>query len=127
MALLVGLVGAIAPACRSRDKLAPDTDARLSSAASAADPSAATSTDEATRYLDDVSFRRDVLLRSMTNHDNSYARQRIGNYALGTRGWDTLPEWNPRSRPVTSEVRMQLAEGRALPLVKRGTKQWNCR
>ena len=56
---------------------------------------------QAPRFLSDLPARRDALLTSLTNHANTYSRQRLGSYALGTSGWDTLPVWNPRSIAIT--------------------------
>lgn len=41
-------------------------------------------------------------MRSLVNPHNTYSRQRLGSYALGDRGWDALPEWTPRTLPVTT-------------------------
>lgn len=71
---------------------------------------------EASRYLDDATFRRDVLERSLTSADNLYSRARLSAYGLGDRGWDTLPEWTPRTRPVDAGVASALAEGEPLEL-----------
>lgn len=53
---------------------------------------------ERERYLNDRSFRREVLEASLANHDNTYSRQRLSAYALASGGWDALPEWNPMVR-----------------------------
>ena len=55
------------------------------------------------------------------NPKNLYSRQRLASYGLGTRGWDRLPVWNPRSQPVDAVLAAQLARGElpavpALPL-----------
>ena len=57
--------------------------------------------EEANRYLDDPAHRRRSLNASLTQHDNSYSRQRLDHYALGATGWDLLPAWNPVSVPIT--------------------------
>lgn len=57
--------------------------------------------EEGRRYLDDPAHRRRSLEASLTQHDNSYSRQRLDHYALGATGWDLLPVWNPVSVPVT--------------------------
>ena len=44
--------------------------------------------EEANRYLDDPAHRRRSLEASLTQHDNSYSRQRLDHYALGATGWD---------------------------------------
>jgi cytochrome c5 len=71
---------------------------------------------ETTRYLDDAAFRRDVLERSLTAPDNLYSRARLSAYGLGDRGWDALPEWIPRTRPVDDSVIATLATDDALAL-----------
>lgn len=55
---------------------------------------------EAARYLDDPAFRRAELERSLTNPENTYSKERLRYYGLATKGWDLLPEWNPRSLAV---------------------------
>lgn len=65
---------------------------------------------EATRYLDDPSFRRRALEDSLTNPDNQYSRKRLAAYALGDRGWDALPEWTPKLAPVTTAMVTHLRE-----------------
>lgn len=64
--------------------------------------------EQGNRYLSDLAYRRQALLQSLPNHANMYAKQRIGHYALGRRGWDMLPEWNPRSVGVGNAVVAQL-------------------
>ncbi|MBS2015587.1 MAG: c-type cytochrome [Deltaproteobacteria bacterium] len=59
---------------------------------------------EAGRYIDDAAFRRAALESSLVNHKNTYSRQRLEHYGVTTRGWELLPEWNPTSLPVTTEV-----------------------
>lgn len=41
-------------------------------------------------------------MRSLANPQNTYSRQRLGSYGLVDHGWDALPEWTPRSLPVTA-------------------------
>jgi hypothetical protein len=52
---------------------------------------------EASRYLDDPAFRRRALVDSLQNPTNTYSAQRLSSYGLQTSGWDSLPEWSPRS------------------------------
>ena len=66
---------------------------------------------EGARFLDDTPARRAALEAALTNHDNAYSRLRLGSYGHGTRGWDMLPIWNPRSLPVTAELAKTLATG----------------
>jgi hypothetical protein len=56
---------------------------------------------EADRFVDDAAFRRAELERAFTNPKNSYSKERLANYGLGKKGWDLLPEWNPRSVVAT--------------------------
>ena len=66
---------------------------------------------ERERYLNDPAARRAALEASLANHANTYSQQRLGAYGLGTRGWDLLPVWNPRSRPVTAALAGALERG----------------
>ncbi|MDB4960621.1 MAG: hypothetical protein JWP01_620 [Myxococcales bacterium] len=66
---------------------------------------------EGQRFLADTPYRRVALEHSLTNHQNLYSRQRLASYGRGTGGWDLLPVWNPRSRPVTAELVTELARG----------------
>ena len=67
--------------------------------------------DETDAYLEDAEFRRMAMLESLRNHDNIYSGQRVASYGLGERGWDALPEWNPRSRTVDDAALEMLAAG----------------
>ncbi|MEZ4428050.1 MAG: c-type cytochrome [Nannocystaceae bacterium] len=60
--------------------------------------------DQAHRYLEDPAHRRRALEASLTNPENHYSSQRLSAYGLGDRGWDLLPEWNPRSLPVDAAL-----------------------
>lgn len=53
------------------------------------------------RYLDDVDYRRGVLLRDLVSTDNDYARQRLQNYGRAGSGWEVLPPRDPAARPLT--------------------------
>jgi hypothetical protein len=66
---------------------------------------------EGQRFLADTPYRRAALEHSLVNHQNLYSRQRLASYGHGTAGWDRLPVWNPRSRPVTAELAAQLERG----------------
>ena len=72
--------------------------------------------DEGRRYLTDPAARRAALEASLANPHNTYSAQRLGSYGLGTRGWDALPAWNPRTRRVTAELAAALEAG-AIPRV----------
>jgi hypothetical protein len=56
---------------------------------------------EGKRYLDDPRFRRKALEASLANPSNAYSRIRLSSYALGNKGWDLLPAWNPKSQVLT--------------------------
>lgn len=66
---------------------------------------------EGQRFLADTGYRRAALERSLSNPDNVYSRVRLQAYGHGTRGWDRLPVWNPRSLPVTAALAARLARG----------------
>jgi len=66
---------------------------------------------EGKRFREDTPYRRAALEHSLTNHGNLYSRHRLASYAHGTRGWDMLPEWNPRSRRVSAALAAQLERG----------------
>jgi len=66
---------------------------------------------EGRRFIERTDARRTALEASLTNHDNQYSKLRLGAYALEHRGWDLLPEWNPRSRPVTASIAASLERG----------------
>ncbi|PRP93790.1 hypothetical protein ENSA5_41910 [Enhygromyxa salina] len=79
---------------------------------------------EASRYLDDPSFRRQALEASLTNPDNQYSRKRLAAYGHADRGWDGLPQWRPKVTQVTTPIVEQLRETgelRAPP----GTPLWD--
>ena len=67
--------------------------------------------EEGQRYFGDAATRRAALEASLTNPENLYSRQRLGSYALGDRGWDLLPVWNPRSVRVTAALAATLERG----------------
>jgi hypothetical protein len=66
---------------------------------------------EGARFLEDPTFRRAALVESLTNPNNTYSRERLSNYALGTRGWDLLPEWTPRSGVLSGSIAQALRSG----------------
>ncbi|MSP60450.1 MAG: hypothetical protein EXR72_08920 [Myxococcales bacterium] len=80
---------------------------------------------EAERFLDDLAARRGALEASLKNAKNSYSRQRLGSYALGDRGWDTLPAWNPRSAPVTANLAARIAAGQEPGLPEETPPLWD--
>ncbi|MBA3502850.1 MAG: hypothetical protein H0T65_20980, partial [Deltaproteobacteria bacterium] len=62
-------------------------------------------------YLSDATARRAALESSLANPTNLYSKIRLAAYGHGTRGWDLLPVWNPRSVPVTDALLPALARG----------------
>jgi mono/diheme cytochrome c family protein len=85
--ILVGWI-AVATACRASSPPEPEpwSEAWLAKAAE--------------RYLGDTPDRRIALESSLVNPTNIYSRQRLASYGFVTKGWDALPVWNPRSRPL---------------------------
>jgi cytochrome c5 len=55
---------------------------------------------EGRRYLEEPAYRRKALEGSLVNPTNTYSRQRLDAYGRVDRGWDLLPEWNPKSAPI---------------------------
>lgn len=64
---------------------------------------------EADLYLGSAAHRRASLEASLVNPNNIYSKQRLASYGRDTVGWDALPEWNPRSRPIDRAVTDDLA------------------
>lgn len=81
--------------------------------------------DQAKFYLDDAIFRRDVLERSLANHENLYSAARLSAYGHGDRGWDVLPTWVPTANPVTPAIVAQLRSGDAFALPPDATPIWD--
>lgn len=80
---------------------------------------------DAQRYLTDARFRRAALEASLVNPRNLYSRQRLDAYGLETRGWDLLPEWNPRSVQVGAALQAQLERGEAPALGDEVAPLWD--
>lgn len=80
---------------------------------------------EAALYIDNADFRRAALVESLANPTNIYSRQRLDAYALKTKGWDLLPEWNPISVPVTTATAADLRAHRPLVLPAEPRPLWN--
>lgn len=68
------------------------------------------------RYLAEAGFRRSVLEASLTNHENTYSRDRLSRYARESAGWDGLPAWNPPTVPLGEAHVAALRRGEALEL-----------
>jgi mono/diheme cytochrome c family protein len=80
---------------------------------------------EATLYLDHPEHRRAALVDSLANPKNTYSRQRLDAYALQTRGWDLLPEWNPQSVPATTAMAAELRAHRPLSIAPETPRVWD--
>ena len=59
---------------------------------------------EREQYLSSAPFRRQALLASLQNPENTYSKQRIASYGVAGKGWDALPEWNPRSIRLPADL-----------------------
>jgi len=81
--------------------------------------------DEAVRFIDDDGARRASLEASLVNHANVYSAQRLGSYGLVVRGWDALPIWNPRSRPIDGSRAAALEAGAAPALPDATAPLWD--
>lgn len=69
---------------------------------------------EATRYLNDRAWRREVLEDALWRPDLPYSRSLLSAYALPEGGWDLLPVQSPRTAPFTRADADALARGEAL-------------
>lgn len=68
------------------------------------------------RYFDDAGFRRAALEAALTNHDNTYSRDRLARYGYADQAWEALPVWNPRAVPLTEAHVESLRHGEPLEL-----------
>lgn len=71
---------------------------------------------EATRYLTDRAFRREVLEDALWRPELPYSRSLLSAYALPEGGWDLLPVQSPLTAPFTRTDALALARGEALRL-----------
>jgi len=69
---------------------------------------------EAERYVQDVSFRRNILEEDLLTFDNEYAQDRLALYAIEGEGWEALPERDPPSVPLTFDEVDRIAAGERL-------------
>jgi mono/diheme cytochrome c family protein len=122
-------VVALVAACK-RDEPKPETKAT----AAVADASAPVITDrwspegmlaEGARYLDDPAWRRAQVEASLVNPKNTYSRQRLDSYGLRTKGWDLLPEWNPRSVQATKATAEKLRRGEPIEVDAKAPPLWD--
>ena len=63
-------------------------------------PEPETALERGAAYVDDIDFRRDALVASIVNANNSYSTLRLAEYGRRGEGWEMLPVWNPPVRPV---------------------------
>lgn len=80
---------------------------------------------EGRRFLSDTTVRRAALERGLASHDNVYSRVRLDAYGHGTRAWDRLPAWNPRSEPVTAALAARLARGEMRVIAADHAQLWD--
>jgi hypothetical protein len=80
---------------------------------------------EGARYLDDPAWRRSQVEASLVNPKNTYSRQRLDSYGLRTKGWDLLPEWNPRSMQATKATAERLRAGRRIEVDAQAAPLWD--
>ncbi|MEQ8458639.1 MAG: hypothetical protein RID81_18510 [Sandaracinaceae bacterium] len=62
---------------------------------------------------------------SLTSRHNLYAETRLGSYGLADRGWDALPEWNPRTERVTRASAARFVQTGRAPLSEDATPIWS--
>ena len=67
-------------------------------------------------YLGDDRARRAAMEASLTAPENLYSRTRLGSYGRVRAGWDALPEWRPRSRPLDAALVAAIARGERPPV-----------
>jgi mono/diheme cytochrome c family protein len=80
---------------------------------------------EGKRYLDDPAWRRSQVEASLVNPKNTYSRQRLDSYGLRTKGWDLLPEWNPRSIQATKATAEKLRRGERIEVDAKTAPIWD--
>ena len=57
------------------------------------------------QFLNDRAYRRRELEAALVNPSDGYAQLRLAHYATGTDSdWDNLPEWNPETELVASDL-----------------------
>lgn len=70
--------------------------------------------DDVVQYIESPAYRRGVLERDLTETNNDYARERLGQYGLPGLGWDVLGERDPASRALTVLDVQRLQAGASL-------------
>lgn len=95
-------------------RLSPTLFVMLALTACAAPGSREAAPGEATRYLTDRAWRREVLEDALWRPDLPYSRSLLSAYALPEGGWDLLPLQSPRTAPFTRADADALARGEAL-------------
>jgi mono/diheme cytochrome c family protein len=80
---------------------------------------------EGARFIDDPAWRRAQVEASLVNPKNTYSRQRLDSYGLRTKGWDLLPEWNPRSVQATKATAEKLRAGQRVDVDPKIAPIWD--
>lgn len=71
------------------------------------EPEPVTPLERGAAYVDDVDFRRDALVTSIVNPDNSYSARRLERYGIADE-WEALPIWNPPTAPLRLDASGEL-------------------
>jgi mono/diheme cytochrome c family protein len=71
-------------------------------------PEPVTPLERGAAYVDDIDYRRDALVASIVNPDNSYSTRRLSQYGVVSE-WESLPVWNPPAAPIRLDGRGTLA------------------
>ncbi len=67
--------------------------------------------DDPTRYIEQIEYRRGVLQRDLIGRETTYAQKRLELYGLADEGWELLPERDRPSRRLSVEDTDRLQEG----------------
>lgn len=62
------------------------------------------------RYLSDAAFRREVLLRDLSEVENGYANDLLLHYSVPDHAWELQPVQDLASAPLTVELAEQIAQ-----------------
>jgi hypothetical protein len=76
-------------------------------------------------FLDDATFRRQMLEASLTNPDNVYSAVRLSAYGREHSGWDTLPVWIPTTSAVDDATVAALRGGSPPTLAPDAAPVWD--
>jgi mono/diheme cytochrome c family protein len=67
--------------------------------------------DDPRAYVEETAYRRGVLERDLFTTENRYAERRLQMYGVEGTGWDSLPERDPPSIPLSLAARDELVAG----------------